>query len=175
MKKVTYYFTIILLFFIAASFRLRVRDKVQWMTIDEMHTAFNKAPRPIIVDVYTSWCGWCKVMDKETYRNTKVANYINEHFYAVKLDAETKDAFDWNGKHYAYNEAYKSNELAVYLMGGQMSYPTTVLLPSLMSQPAPVAGFLKPTELEAPLKFFAEETYKIKTYQQFIQNFKASW
>ena len=175
MKKVTYYFTVCLLFFISASFNFPEKDKVQWMSVAELNTAYIKAPRPIIVDIYTSWCGWCKVMDKETYRNAKVANYINEHFYAVKLDAETKEVFDWNGKQYAYNGAYQSNELAVYLMGGQMSYPTTVLLPSLTSQPAPMAGFLKPNELEAPLKFFAEENYKIKTYQQFIQSFKASW
>ncbi len=175
MKKVTYYFTIVVLFFLVASFNSQDNDKVQWMSVAELQTAYSKAPRPIIVDVYTSWCGWCKVMDKETYQNAKVANYINEHFYAVKLDAETKDIFYWNGKQYAYNEAYQSNDLAVYLMAGQMSYPTTVLLPSLTSQPGPMAGFLKPKELEAPLKFFAEGNYKTTTYQQFIQSFKGTW
>ena len=175
MKKVTYYFIIFLMFFILASFIFPEKDKVQWISVAELQRTYSKDPRPIIVDVYTSWCGWCKVMDKETYRNTKVADYINEHFYAVKLDAETKEVFDWNGKQYRYNEAYQSNELAVYLMGGNMSYPTTVLMPSLASQPAPMAGFLKPNELEAPLKFFANDNYKTKTYQQFIQSFKGSW
>lgn len=164
-----------MLFFILVSFNFPDKDKVQWMSVAELQVAYSKAPKPIIVDVYTSWCGWCKVMDKETYRNTKVANYINEHFYAVKLDAETKEIFDWNGKQYAYNDAYQSNDLAVYLMGGQMSYPTTVLLPSLASQPGPMAGFLKPNELEAPLKFFGEDNYKTTTYQQFIQSFKGLW
>lgn len=145
------------------------------MSIAELQLAYTKAPRPIIVDVYTSWCGWCKVMDKETYRNAKVSDYINEHFYAVKLDAETKEVFDWNGKQYSYNDAYQSNELAVYLMAAQMSYPTTVLLPSLASQPAPMTGFLKPNELEAPLKFFGDGNYKTTTYQQFIQSFKGTW
>ena len=116
MKKVTYYFIICLVFFISASFNFSEKDKVQWMSVAELNTAYIKTPRPIIVDIYTSWCGWCKVMDKETYRNAKVANYINEHFYAVKIDAETKEVFDWNGKQYAYNVAYQSNELAVYLM-----------------------------------------------------------
>lgn len=175
MKKVTFNFTIFLLFFISVSFNLSDKVKVQWISVAELHTSYSKNPKPIIVDVYTSWCGWCKIMDRETYRNEKVANYINEHYYAVKLDAETKEVFDWNGKHYAYNDTYQSNELAVYLMGGQMSYPTTVLFPSLESQPGPLAGFLKPNELEAPLKFFAEGIYKIKTYQQFIQSFKGSW
>ena len=111
MKKVTYYFKIFLVFFLLASFIFPNKDKVQWISVAELQRTYSKDPRPIIVDVYTSWCGWCKVMDKETYRNTKVADYINEHFYAVKLDAETKEVFDWNGKQYRYNDAYQSNEL----------------------------------------------------------------
>src|SRR5690606_17854894 len=65
-------------------------DKIQWITIEEAFAKSQKEPRKIIVDIYTDWCGWCKVMDKQTFTNKEVISYINEHFYAVKFDAEQR-------------------------------------------------------------------------------------
>jgi uncharacterized protein YyaL (SSP411 family) len=90
------------------------------------------------MDMYTSWCGWCKVMDKETYSNDKVAAYINEKYYAVKVRCESKDSVEWNGKKYGYNASNKVHDLAVYLMFGQMSYPTTIFISSINARPAPL-------------------------------------
>ncbi len=55
------------------------------------------------MDVYTNWCGWCKVMDRKTYRINKLASYVNEHYYAVKFNAESKDSLVFNNKKYGYN------------------------------------------------------------------------
>lgn len=175
MQKVTTILLSALIVIISASFLNSTKDKVQWLTVAEMQAAYSKNPRPILVDVYTSWCGWCKVMDKETYRKDNVANYINEHYYAVKLDAESKESFEWNGKQYNYDKENKSNELAQMLLYGQLSFPTTVMLPSLDARPAPLPGYLKPNEIEAPLKFFAEGAYKTKSFPEFNQGFKGSW
>lgn len=160
---------------ITASFVPAPAKKVNWMSLEEMHTAYARQPKPILVDVYTSWCGWCKVMDRETYSKADVADYINEHFYPVKLDAESKETFQWNKKTYAYNQQYKANELALWLLYGQMSYPSTVFLPTLDGQPAPLAGYLKPAEMEAPLRYFGDGAYKSKKFPDFMQGFQASW
>lgn len=157
------------------SFNLPGKEKIQWLSITEMQAAYSKNPKPILVDVYTSWCGWCKVMDKETYSNEKVAAYINEKYYAVKLDAESQEPVEWNGKKYAYNAQNKINDMAVFLLYGQMSYPTTVFLSSLDAKPAPLAGYLKPKEIEPPLKFFGEGAYKTKNFPEFMKLFRASW
>ena len=175
MQKVTIIFIALIVMTGIFSFSVKKKDKVQWMTVAEMQEAYAKNPRPILVDVYTSWCGWCKVMDRETYSKDDVAAYINEHYYAVKLDAESKESFEWNGKKYDYNKEYKSNDLAIFLLYGQMSFPTTVFLSTLDARPAPMAGYLKPGELEAPVKFFGDGAYKTKTYPEFMNGFKASW
>jgi len=175
MQKVTKF--IILFFFlsIAFSYAPAKKEKIRWLSITELHEAYTKTPKPILVDVYTDWCGWCKVMDRETYDKEAVVNYINENYYAVKLNAESKDSLEWAGKKYGYNPEYKSNELAVYLLYGQMSYPTTVFLPAINAQPAPLAGFLKPKEIESPLKFFGDGAYKTKTFQEYMKTFSNSW
>ncbi len=175
MKKVTKFIIYILLFTIAFSFARPTKEKIRWLGTAELQVAYSKTPKPILVDVYTDWCGWCKVMDRETYDKEAVVNYINEHYYAVKLNAESKDTLEWGGKKYGYNPEYKSNELAVYLLYGQMSYPTTVFLSAINAQPAPLAGFLKPKELESPLKFFGDGEYKSKTFPEFMKTFSSSW
>jgi len=175
MQKVALSIIIVAAFICTGFLKTTKKEKVQWLTVAELMEAYAKKPKPILVDVYTSWCGWCKVMDRETYAKDDVAAYINEKYYAVKLDAESKETFEWNGKKYEYKAEYKSNELAVYLLFGQMSYPSTVFLSALDAQPAPLPGYLKPKELEAPLKFFGDGAYKTKNYPEFMKEFTSNW
>lgn len=175
MKKVKFFLILSLMGFISTSLKISENEKVHWMSMEEMQQAYKKKPKPIIVDVYTSWCGWCKVMEKETYGNEQVAAYINEKYYAVKLDAEGKESLEWNGKKFGYVSQYKVNELAAYFLNGQMSYPTTVFFSSLDANPAPLAGYLKPKEIESPLRFFGEGIYKSKKFPDYLKGFSASW
>ena len=51
--------------------------------------AFGRAKelnRPILLDVGAVWCPWCDLMDRDTYTNAATADYINQHFIAVKVD-----------------------------------------------------------------------------------------
>lgn len=65
--------------------------KIEWISLSEAHEKMQAEPRKIIVDVYTNWCGWCKRMDRDTFANEDIAKYVNENFYAVKLNAESQD------------------------------------------------------------------------------------
>ena len=64
---------------------------IKWMTWKEMQEAQKKEHRKVFVDVYTGWCGWCKRMDASTFKDAYIVKYVNDNFYAVKFDAETKD------------------------------------------------------------------------------------
>jgi uncharacterized protein YyaL (SSP411 family) len=58
--------------------------------------AFRRARelnRAILVDVGAVWCPWCTLMDRDTYTNPATANYINQHFVAVKVDFDAAPAF----------------------------------------------------------------------------------
>jgi thioredoxin-related protein len=48
----------------------------------------KKSRKPIIVDFYTEWCGWCEEMDKKTFKDSLVSVRLGNEFVAVKLDAE---------------------------------------------------------------------------------------
>ena len=128
-----------------------------------------------MVDVYTNCCGWCKEMDRTTYGNKKLVTYVNTHYYAVKFNAESRDSLVFNKKKYGYNARYKTHELAEFLLLGRLEYPTTVFLPVIDAQPAPLAGYMMPNEMEAPLKYFGEGAHASQTFVEFNKGMKKEW
>jgi len=151
------------------------REKLNWITMAELKEKITTDPRPVLIDLYTNWCYWCKVMEKKTYGNEQVIRYINEHFYAVKVDAETKEPVAWGDRSFSYNDAYKVNDFALYLTSGQPGFPTTAIFADEKSGPASLEGFLEPKDLEPVLKYFGEGYNKKESFQAFQADFKASW
>ncbi|WP_026236324.1 thioredoxin family protein [Pontibacter roseus] len=141
--------------------------KINWLTMEEAEAKIKKQPRKVIIDVYTDWCGWCKKMDKSTFTDPAVVDYINKHYYAVKLDAEGKAPITVGGKTYTYNQQYRSHELAVALLQGQMSYPTTVYLDEQFNMLTPVPGYLDAPTLTKILTYFGGNHHKSMTWQEF--------
>jgi thioredoxin-related protein len=149
-------------------------EKMKWLTLQEAQDSLAKVQRPVLIDLYTDWCGWCKQMDKKTYANKQVSGYITEKFYAVKLDAESKKEFVWKGKTYKFNSEYKTNDFAIYLTGGQLSYPTTVFIP-VNGEPQAIPGYLAPAEFEELVKYFGEDKFGKVSFDEHRRNFKSSW
>lgn len=149
--------------------------KLKWMTLAEAEAAIKNNPRPLLIDLYTDWCGWCKVMDKNTYANEKVITYLQEKFYPVKLDAETKDSLSWNGKSFGYNKQYRINEFAIYLTGGELSFPATIFINDREAEPQNIPGYLRPSELEPLAKYFGEGHFGKISFSSFQQSFTPGW
>lgn len=58
-----------------------------------LETAKKKAKEkdlPIMIDVYTDWCTWCKELDEKTYKNKEVIN-ASKKFVSLKLNPETSE------------------------------------------------------------------------------------
>ncbi|WP_082780390.1 DUF255 domain-containing protein [Rufibacter sp. DG15C] len=101
---------------------------IQWLTLEQALAKSNAKPKKILIDVYTDWCGWCKKMDKQVYQDPAIIAKLNKDYYVVKLNAEQRQPVTINGRTYQYLEKYKAHELALSLLNGQMSYPSTVFL-----------------------------------------------
>lgn len=149
--------------------------RLNWLTLDEAAAQLSKQKKPILVDLYTDWCGWCKVMDKNTYTNEQVIQYIQQNFYPVKLNAETRDTLRWRGKTFAYNPAYKVNEYAVLITQGKLSFPSTIILPADGSQPQAIPGYLRVNDMELVLKYFGEGHFGKAPFNEYQAAFKGKW
>lgn len=164
-----------LIIFCSATSKTHNNEKIQWLRMDEISLKTKEQSKPILIDLYTDWCYWCKVMDKKTYTHSKVIAYINEYFYSAKVNAETHDIVNWKDKTYRYNNKYQINDFALFLTFGRASFPTTVIIPDENSAPIPIAGFMEPRELEPILKYFGDGAYKTKNFPEFEKTFKSSW
>jgi len=116
---------------------------INWMSMEEALQAQQQNPKPIFVDIYTDWCGWCKVMDKKTFSQKEVADYLNEHFYTVKFNAEKEGPVDFNGKQYELINAGKRgiHTLAYAMLDGKLSYPAYVILGESLERLAVIKGY----------------------------------
>ncbi len=66
-------------------------QKIDFDTSGSWEKLLSKAKKQnkyLFVDCYTDWCGWCKVMDKETFTDQEIAAFMNEHFIAAKINME---------------------------------------------------------------------------------------
>ena len=76
-------------------------QKINWVTLEEAVKLQKQAPKKIMMDAYTNWCGPCKMLDRNTFQNKNVADYVNEHYYAVKFNAEGNETVNFNGKEFS--------------------------------------------------------------------------
>ncbi len=172
-KPILFITSILLLSF---SFISKAQD-VKWYTFSEAVKLNEKAPRKIFIDVYTDWCGWCKVMDKQTFTHPVIAKILNENFYAVKLDAERKDTVVFQNHTFINTGEGRrpTHQLAQVLLNGKMSYPSIVFMSEQNQLIAAIPGFQKPKQIEPLLMFISGSLYeKNVNYQEYVKNYKSN-
>jgi thioredoxin-related protein len=150
-------------------------EPIQWMSLTEATASLQHQKKPVLIDLYTDWCSWCRVMDKKTYSNKRVAEYVQEKFYPVRVNAESKDALTWKGKTYRFNENYRANDFAVYITQGKLAFPTTIIIPGDGSEPQAIPGYLETRDFELIAKYFGEGGYGKIPFDQYRRDFQASW
>jgi thioredoxin-related protein len=148
---------------------------VKWMTFEEAVAKSKTEKRKIFVDVYTDWCGWCKVMDKKTFNDPKVAQILNEHFYPVKFNAEQTEDVVFNGNTFKFvpygNKG--THQLASALLSNKLSYPTVVFLDEEFRIIQPLPGFREAPEFHMISKFIGEGHYKTTKFEEWQTSYKS--
>ncbi|QYJ69415.1 thioredoxin family protein [Flavobacterium litorale] len=92
---------ILLMLFVALGTLATQAQEIKWMSLDEALAAQEKEAKPIFMDVYTDWCGPCKILDRGTFRDKNIVDYINANYYAVKFDAEGASEVAYKGNKYS--------------------------------------------------------------------------
>jgi len=150
-------------------------NKVNWLSWEEAIEKSKVQKKKIFVDIYTDWCGYCKKMDKATFQQQDIANYINENFYAVKFNAEQRKSIELNGQMYKFKAAGRKgyHELAFNLTRGKLSYPTIVFLDEEMKIIQPIPGFQDPKSFELIMTYFSEDHHKITPWKKYVSTFSS--
>ncbi len=97
--------------------RQHAHNPVNWYPWGEM--AFERAraeDKPLFLSIGYSSCHWCHVMEKEVFEDDQVADFLNEHFLAIKVDREERPDLD-----HVYMQA-------VQMIAGGGGWPMSVFL-----------------------------------------------
>lgn len=159
-------------------------QKINWMTMDEALAAQKVTPKKIIMDVYTIWCGPCKLLDKNTFGDDAVAAYINENYYPVKFNAEGTEEITYQDFTYTnpnYQEGRKGRN-SVHFFADALKlrgYPSLAFFESDGTLIQVITGYKTPKQIEIYLKMIASGDYKDvvtpEAWQEYQDNFKGTF
>lgn len=143
--------------------------QVEWLSWGEAMARHAEAPRKLLVDVYTEWCGWCKEMDRRTFSDPAVAREIADHFYAVRLDAERPGQLTYRGRAFSLDPGSRrpTHALAKELLGGRLGYPTVVFLDEGQEVIQAVPGFHEADEFLRIARYFGRGHYRAVAWEAY--------
>lgn len=178
MKKIV---LIALVVLVSLSFKPNLTGKkINWITMEQAITAQKKNPKKIMIDAYTTWCGPCKMLDKNTFSNPDLIEYVNQNYYAVKFNAEGNEVVKFKGKTYTNpnfdpNKTGRNSQHQLTQTLGVSAYPTILFLDEKAEIITPVIGYRTAQELELFLKFFKEDKHKQITTKESWEQYNADF
>ncbi len=154
----------IILFLFVLTLGTTQAQQINWITMDEALAAQKKNPKKIFMDVYTTWCGPCKMLDKNTFSDKAVIEYVNKNYYAVKFNAEgnetvTYQDFTYTNPNY---QAERKGRNAQHLFAHALkvnAYPTVAFFRENGDLIQAVPGYRTPQQLEIFLKMIHSDDY----------------
>jgi len=156
MKKILLAFLLVL-----GSWTIQAQEaEIKWMTLDDalnLQAKHPKKAKPIFMDVYTDWCGPCKLLDKNTFRDPEFVKYITENYFPVKFNGEGNSEVNYKGKKYA-NPGFDPNrkgrnavhEFTMFLQ--VQGYPSVYVLDKNGEVKPPLIGYRTAPQMLEELK-----------------------
>lgn len=104
-------------------------------SFEEAEELTKSKPKPLVIFIHTSWCNYCKMMENSTFKNPDIINLLNNSFYFISLDAESKEEIHFNNHTFKFKPKGQNtgiHELATALatIDSQVIYPTITILES---------------------------------------------
>ncbi len=178
MKKFIFFIVLLI------TFQGIAQEEIQWMTMNEALAAQQEKPKKIFMDVYTKWCGPCKLLDKNTFSNKDVIDFVNENFYAVKFNAEGTEEITYQDFTYTnpnYQPGRKGRNATHFFADALRisGYPSLVFFKDNGDLIQSVPGYRTPKQLEIYLKMIANDDYQelttVEAWEEYQKNFKGTF
>lgn len=150
---------------------------VKWLTFEEAVALNKKEKKLIFIDVYTTWCGPCKMMDKYSFADEQIAKILNNNFYPVKLNAEQKDNISFEGTTFKFvtNGASGYHQLAAALLNNKLQYPSFVFMTEEMKIMQVISGFHQAPDFHKIVQFIGEGHFKKMKWDQWQSVYKSPY
>lgn len=170
MQKTLFTLSIVSLTVALYAFRTPEPPTVTWYTFEEAVRLNREHPKKILIDIVTSWCPNCRKMEKKTFSDPRVIEYLNNNFYPVRFDAEQKETVQFKDHTLKFMPEVGSrgvHELAYALVDGNVIYPSLVYLDPDLDRIAIFQEFQNAEQFLSQMKFIREDQFKKMTFQEF--------
>lgn len=125
----------------------------------EVDSSMRSVPRPILVQLTTTWCQYCRMQQRVLERDDNFKTLL-PLFYYVEFDAESREELVFNGRKYRYSPTgihTGIHELALTLGGEEaLAYPAWILLDKHYKVVFRYNGVLRPDALKALMNAIAQ-------------------
>jgi len=134
-------------------------DGIKWLPYDEGIKKAKKDNKFIFMDFYSESCGYCQKLEKETYSNKKVYEYIDKNFIPIRVNLSSSKKIVFDGKNII--------EQDIAMIFGVNATPTLFFLTPKNEVIGNVPGFLEAKELYSIASYIATNSYKKESIKQF--------
>jgi thioredoxin-related protein len=136
-------------------------SQLTWYGFDEGMQKAKDENKQVLVDVYTDWCSWCKVMDEKTYTDPGVVTILNQKFVLIKLNPEKDGPVMFGGK------SYNADQFAQGI--GVNGYPATAFFESNDKMITLVPGYLKADEFLPIVEYIGDKKYNEIGFDDYLK------
>ncbi len=122
---------------------------IQWQPYEKGISLAKEQGKQVFLYFWADWCGYCAKMEKSTFKDPSVVNYLNDNFIAISVDSE--------------------RDRKVAANYGVRGLPTTWLLKPDSSKLSSLPGYVDADRLMTILKYIKTESYETMSYKDFIK------
>jgi thioredoxin-related protein len=106
------------------------------------------------------------------FSHNKMAAYLNENLYCVRIDAQTSDTLIWDKQYLNSGEPSKYHQLAKTMMKDNMQFPAIFYFDGNNRLILTENSYLSPEALYLLSNYVVSESYKTKAFADYIKTFK---
>lgn len=122
-------------------------QEISWQKFDRGMAMAKEQDKNVFLYFHAEWCSYCKKMERTTFKKSKVIDYINENFIAIKVDSDREQKI---------SETYNVRGL-----------PTLWFLKSDHTRISNLPGYIDAKTFGNILKFINTDSYEQMSYNDF--------
>ncbi|MBL7930772.1 MAG: DUF255 domain-containing protein [Bacteroidia bacterium] len=149
------------------------KKTVKFYSVEEVEKLQKKNPKKVLVNISADFCNSCKMMNKTTYLDTSLADYINKNFYLIDLSINRQDTIVFRNEKY-YNQVINNfpiHTMAVKFTANRFSLPAICMLDEQMNTIDVLNYYQSPEHIKPILAFIASDAYKTQKFNDFMQEY----
>ncbi len=124
--------------------------EIQWQSYESGIQMLQDKNKKGFLHFYTDWCTYCKIMNHQTFTDSKIIDYLNDNFISIRVNAD---------KHKDVAKKY-----------GVGLFPNTRFIAEDNTEISSQPGFIAPEMLLNMLKFLNTDSFKQMKFFEFIDN-----